>query len=1204
MALHYRTIMDMFTLLCIYLYLCIFLELASKNGDPKNKLDYVAWNMRSFSSGNAYLRHLMQTNDIIAVSEHGLYECQLWKLTQVQDEFYVTAKACQSLDNENANCLIGHSGVALFWKESICQYVNPVAGIKSDRICAIEVMMPATRNVIVISVYLPHRASTVAKYTDELVILEDLVEKATSNNWGIVMLGDINAHFGCEFGGRGWGTTSHNGHEFSRLVDRNELCIIDITDKAYGPVYTFQSRTRHAGISYIDHCVVSDNVKDSVLKVCVYDDCIMNSSDHLPLGLEICHDRYARDVVRDCNAQLICTRVIWKKWSATQIRDGYTEPLETETERLLHLYNCNGTESCLTNVEILVHFTNDVKAAIVNAAAGLVPSRKKRSHLKPYWTVQLTTLSKHQKLCWKRWVDAGRPRLDDNQLWVEYKTAKRDFRRMQRRAEHEFHLKQIEQLCKHAEMDQKGFWFIVNRARKPREARVHLVKGDNGDVLTDPQAIVEDWRHFYEQSFECAGKGRGYDDIFYDHVVSSVKKMEIESLNRTADITSELITEAEVKGIYKTLKNGKAPGYDGISNEHLKYAGPIATKAITLMLNSMVQLEHVPPCFKKGIICPIPKGGGKDPSKKQNNRPITLLPCLYKVFEKVLLNRFDVWLKSHKVMCELQGACVSRCSSLDVVAMLNETISYHRELGNSVYTVLMDVAKAFDSVWSEGLLYKLFNLGVEGRFWRILKMCFEDFKCNVLVNKMMSGELNVGRGVHQGAPLSMRLYQIYNNDLIKSLSLSGMSVGIVDLKTGAPTFADDVAVISLYKAGMNVLLDIAHKHSVKWRYNFNGAKFQALCFGKDVAPDQAIVFGGQDIALQAGTKHMGVPLCVDQRELKKQIVQRCEQTKKETRVIMSISEVGCPLPPIIGSKVFKSACLPRLMYGLEACSMGTDCLTELQKTHRHCAKIIQGLPIQTPNPVPTATLGWVSVECVLDVYRIIMLYRWLSQPLTTLYKRIAIQRVVQFLYGPVMERSGPIFQAYCTIVKYGLQTHIVNILEGGTSLSLKQFKRLVWESVSEKHQTEWKASLYLYRSLSLYRECSPSIKTCVWWQVSYSRPHLVKATRCVVRMLCGLLRNEGRGVACHLCDAWAHADAVHVLFACDSLAPVRAEFWENVLREMPIPMADYVSTQLNSADKTQFLLSGFNCSYTPEWLNLYAVVAMFVLNLFNKYVHV
>ena len=88
----------------------------------------------------------------------------------------------------------------------------------------------------------------------------------------------------------------------------------------------------------------------------------------------------------------------------------------------------------------------------------------------------------------------GRPRHQGSQEWEHYKNAKREFRRIQRETEKKYHHEQIEKLCKQSEIDQRGFWYIVNKARKKRQARVNPVRGKQGEMLTNPQEIAEDWR--------------------------------------------------------------------------------------------------------------------------------------------------------------------------------------------------------------------------------------------------------------------------------------------------------------------------------------------------------------------------------------------------------------------------------------------------------------------------------------------------------------------------------------------------------------------------------------------------------------------------------------------------------------------------------------------------------------------------------------
>lgn len=199
-----------------------------------------------------------------------------------------------------------------------------------------------------------------------------------------------------------------------------------------------------------------------------------------------------------------------------------------------------------------------------------------------------------------------------------YKDAKIEFRRSRREAEGQFHLRQIEQLCRQSEIDQKGFWYLVNKVKKTKKSLVKPVESKDGQMLTDPKEVAEDWTLFYEELFTKVGRDKGYDDTFSDHVEQSLNVMEVESHGRPPDVTRFKISEKEVKDVLDALKNKKAPGFDRVTNEHLKYAVCHAIKALTTMFNSIIELEHVPKCLKKGIIVPIPKGGGKDTTQQTN----------------------------------------------------------------------------------------------------------------------------------------------------------------------------------------------------------------------------------------------------------------------------------------------------------------------------------------------------------------------------------------------------------------------------------------------------------------------------------------------------------------------------------------------------------------------------------------------------------
>ena len=153
----------------------------------------------------------------------------------------------------------------------------------------------------------------------------------------------------------------------------------------------------------------------------------------------------------------------------------------------------------------------------------------------------------------------------------------------------------------------------------------------------------------------------------------------------------------------KSIKNGKSSGFDDITAEHIKHGGAMLIELLVCVFNSVTVNEEIPPCFKKGVIIPIPKGK-KDATQMNNNRGITLIPVIAKLYEKILLARHLQWTKINgDDIINLQGAAQPGCSSNHTTWMLRETVSANTEQGSTVYVALIDASKAFDTVWIDGL---------------------------------------------------------------------------------------------------------------------------------------------------------------------------------------------------------------------------------------------------------------------------------------------------------------------------------------------------------------------------------------------------------------------------------------------------------------------------------------------------------------------
>ena len=87
-----------------------------------------------------------------------------------------------------------------------------------------------------------------------------------------------------------------------------------------------------------------------------------------------------------------------------------------------------------------------------------------------------------------------------------------------------------------------------------------------------------------------------------------------------------------------------------------------------------------------------------------------------------------------------------------------ETINHMLERGSKVFSCFLDVRKAFDTVWIDGLLFKLFSeLGINGRMWLVTKDLYTNVKAKVLHAGALSREVDILQGTGQGKEFSLPL---------------------------------------------------------------------------------------------------------------------------------------------------------------------------------------------------------------------------------------------------------------------------------------------------------------------------------------------------------------------------------------------------------------------------------------------------------------
>ena len=128
--------------------------------------------------------------------------------------------------------------------------------------------------------------------------------------------------------------------------------------------------------------------------------------------------------------------------------------------------------------------------------------------------------------------------------------------------------------------------------------------------------------------------------------------------------------------------------------------------------------------------------------------------------------------------------------------------------------MFLDISKAFDKVWHEGLLYQLKSLGISGELYNLLENYLSDRFQRIILNRQFSSWKPILAGVPQGSILDPLHFLIYNNDLPN------------ELKSNAKLFADDTSLFTLVKdknESTSILNDILliSKWAYNWKMFFN-----------------------------------------------------------------------------------------------------------------------------------------------------------------------------------------------------------------------------------------------------------------------------------------------------------------------------------------------------------------------------------------------
>ena len=414
----------------------------------------------------------------------------------------------------------------------------------------------------------------------------------------------------------------------------------------------------------------------------------------------------------------------------------------------------------------------ELSNVIYNSALVTLGIRNYRRGFKPWWNPKINKLKKRAKQLRRKMEKLTKKHPYYFKNLPKYNQLKMQYQDIQKsKIKHIHHAKQqyTQKINKHlqnSKLDDKYSWRLLNQNKQHNQShdippikyqnKTHYNPTDQAKilhkVLTNPPLpeLNKDHIKFHK----------------HIHKMSQQIPLQLNPMDKDnkPSCLNNPIQKYEILNCIKELDPNKAYGPDKIHNQMLIKGAPLLLEELLILFNNCLDDGCYPQIWNYSNIHPIPKPN-KLHSDPANYRPIAVSSCLGKIFEKLLAKRLQHYCINQNIFDNNQcGFQINRCTDDILSTFLNDV---YTSLDNKSDTdcIFTDFSKAYDSIWHDGLLYKLYYLyGIKGHFLQCINNFLRNRYNRVLLKKGHSDWKLQKLGLPQGSSLSPILYILYTND--------------------------------------------------------------------------------------------------------------------------------------------------------------------------------------------------------------------------------------------------------------------------------------------------------------------------------------------------------------------------------------------------------------------------------------------------------
>ena len=581
-------------------------------------------------------------------------------------------------------------------------------------------------------------------------------------------------------------------------------------------------------------------------------------------------------------------------------------------------------------------------------------TKRVRHKVSPWLTPDLKGMIIKRNNLKKKAVRSG-----DLNDWNEYKRLRNKTNNKLRDTKAAYYHKEIENNSGNV----REIWKTINdlMSRKIKSNTINELKVNNLS-FTEPSEIADELnKHFTEVGSTLASILPQNNCDFKQYLLKTKTNFRLEKIS--------------VKSVLETLNclvTKKAVGLDHISSKLLKVAAPVLAESLCKIFNKSVETGTFPSEWKSAKVFPVHKKDDK--SDPNNYRPISVLPAVGKVFERIIYDQLYSYLSRNKILTKHQSGFRSLHST--VTALLDATNEWYFNIdqGNTNVVVFLDLAKAFDTVSHQILLNKLELYGISGPTldWFKSYLFNRDQVC--VVQGYTSEPRKISCGVPQGSILGPLLFLIYINDLPACLKYAT-----------ARMFADDTTITNSHKSTARLHREVNHdlNNLQNWllanQLSLNVLKTEYMYFASDYNLSNLGIFvidplkiGEQPITRVRSTKSLGVVF--DQRLVWEEHVDSL--CKRVSSGLAALKQARQYVPQDTLLMIYNAVIKPLFDYcDVVWGNLNKTLMARLQKLQNRAARIITRKGYDVRSADIRKELRWDDLETIRKKHLAVVMYK-------------------------------------------------------------------------------------------------------------------------------------------------------------------------------------------------------------------------------------